>query len=37
MSFILGYFAGIGSVAIILTVLVLIGKAKQSYDSIKRK
>jgi hypothetical protein len=37
MSFIFGYATGIATVIVALVILVVIGKAKQSYDNSKHK
>jgi hypothetical protein len=37
MSFIFGYVTGIATIIVALVILVVIGKAKQSYDNLKYK
>jgi len=37
MTFVLGYIFGVSSVVITLAVLIIIAKAKQSYDYFKHK
>lgn len=37
MSFIIGYITGVATTVVALVFLVLIGKAKQSYDNFKHR